>query len=71
MNRTISMIFKWTLSSVFCLSRKGWLAPLSFLPFSLVCTQTTSIIKHDGYDSFEAATALFIISYFMPSGLGF
>jgi len=29
---------------------------LFFVPFLLVCNQTSSIIKHSGYDSSEAAT---------------
>jgi hypothetical protein len=31
-------------------------------PFVLDCMQTASIIEHCGFDSFEAATALFVIS---------
>jgi len=38
--------------------------------FFLVCVQSPSIIKHGGRNSFEAATVLFVISYFMSRGLG-
>jgi len=46
--------------------------PFCLLPFYflLVCMQTASIIEHGGFDSFEAATAYFVISWFITRGLG-
>jgi len=47
-------------ATVFCVLRKESQGLYSF--FILALWAETSIIKHSGFDSFEAATALFVIS---------
>jgi hypothetical protein len=42
---------------------------INCMTFLFDYVQTISIIEHCGYDSFEAATAWFVISCFMPKGL--